>query len=374
MKKRILAFSVSLVISFSCFEFCPAAVDTSAGAAVLMCAETGEILYSENPDKRLSMASTTKIMTSLIALEAATPEREIAVTAEMADVEGTSMGLQAGDSVSLEELVYGMLLQSGNDAANAVAIVLAGSEEKFAELMNKRAKEIGMKNSNFVTPSGLDDDEHYSTAYDMALLACECLKNPEFIRICSCKSARITYGNPPYARTLTNHNRLLRSIDGCIGIKTGFTQKSGRCLVSAVRQNGVTLVAVTLSDPDDWSDHTALYKYGFSVCTASELSPEAASVKVCGSDKKAVKAVPVFCPEFPVNDDITCEILLKKLEYAPIKKGDILGKAVYYLNGKAVYELPLAADEDVPAAVHGEKKENKLLFKITEKLRLFRRR
>ncbi len=372
MIKRIFAFSVSVILFVACFEFYPAAVETSAAAAVLMCAETGEVLYSENPDKRLSMASTTKMLTSLIALEAAVPGREITVTAEMADVEGTSMGLQAGDSVSLEELVYGMLLQSGNDAANAAAIVLAGSEEKFARLMNRRAKEIGMKNSHFVTPSGLDDDEHYSTAYDMALLACECLKNPEFVRICSSKSARITYGNPPYSRTLTNHNRLLRSIDGCIGIKTGFTQKSGRCLVSAVRRNGVTLAAVTLSDPDDWSDHTALFEYGFSVCTASELSPEAAFVRVCGSDKKAVKAVPVFCPEFPVNDDISCKILLKKLEYAPIKKGDILGKAVYYLNGKAVYELPLAADEDVPAAVRGEKKS--LLTEITEKLRILRRR
>lgn len=342
----------------------------------MMCVETGEILFSENPDKRLSMASTTKIMTSLLALEAAMPELEIEVTQEMADVEGTSMGLRAGDKVSLLEIVYGMLIQSGNDAANTAAIVLGGSIEKFAEQMNSRADKIGMKNSHFVTPSGLDDDEHYSTAYDMALLACECIRNPEFRNICSQKSVRLSYGNPPYDRTLTNHNRLLWSMEDCIGIKTGYTQKSGRCLVSAVERDGVTLVIVTLNDPDDWDDHISLFNYGFSVCKSGVLSPYCRKLKVCGSDKTEISVIPAYEPEFPETENTECEIFLRQMEYAPIEKGETVGKAVYRSNGSIIYELPLVAGENADVAVHIIEQKPSLIERLINRIKeleLFRR-
>ena len=182
------------------------------------------------------------------------------------------MGLREGDSVSLNGLATGMLLASGNDAANAAAVKIAGSIEKFSGLMNQKAKELGMENSHFVTPSGLPNDDHYSTAADMALLARHALQNERFAAICTKSSAKLSFGNPPFDRWLYNHNRLLEDYPGCIGIKTGFTKKAGRCLVSAARRDGVTLICVTLSDPNDWRDHAALLDTGFAQTEKRELS------------------------------------------------------------------------------------------------------
>ena len=377
MKKRIL----SLIVFISAvFGIIPDAggvdLGVSAQAAVLMCAESGEVVYQRNPDKKLSMASTTKIMTSLIALEAGVPNMEITVTKEMVSVEGTSMGLLAGDSVSMKELVYGMLLQSGNDAANTVATVLGGNSENFALMMNERAKEIGMKNTCFVTASGLDDEEHYSTAYDMALLACECLENPEFVSICSDKSETLTYGNPPYRRTLTNHNKLLWSYPDAIGMKTGFTKKSGRCLVSAARRNGVTLVAVTLNAPDDWSDHKAMLDYGFSVCKSALLTCDlnGAEIDVFGSDKITI---PVEIQSETVgfqSKNVKCELLLKPYLYAPVQKGQTVGKAVFTCNGKITAEIPIVTSDSAERITVAEtdrqpEKEDGFFTKLLKKMK-----
>ncbi|MBQ2904437.1 MAG: D-alanyl-D-alanine carboxypeptidase [Clostridia bacterium] len=349
MKKRIVA----LLISFGILLFSDlrayAQIGVSAEAAVLMCANSGEILFSRNADKKLSMASTTKIMTSLIALESAMPDKDIIVTKEMVSVEGTSMGLMPGDSVSMEELIYGMLLQSGNDAANTVAHVIGGGQEGFAKLMNERATQIGMKNTNFVTASGLDDENHYSTAYDMALLACECIKNPEFLEICSQKKAKLTYGNPPYARTLTNHNKLLWKYSDTIGIKTGFTKKSGRCLVSAAKRNGVTLVAVTLNAPDDWNDHISMFEYGFSKCKGIFVSCNlsVASLKVAGGLKPYAPVRLAYLPEWISGKKCSCRIEIKPFEYAPVPEGTVVGTAIFFSEKGVVDEVPLLASESV---------------------------
>lgn len=371
--KKILSAVIAVIIAVLsvCVSY-GADLSVSAQSAVLICAESGEILFERNADKQLSMASTTKIMTSLLALEAGTPEKEIVVTKEMVSVEGTSMGLMAGDSVSLRELVYGMLLQSGNDAANTVAYVVGGSPERFAEMMNARADEIGMKNTNFVTASGLDDEEHYSTAYDMALLAAECLKNPEFAAICSQKTAKLTYGNPPYARTLTNHNRLLWSYPDSIGVKTGFTKKSGRCLVSAAKRGGVTLIAVTLNAPDDWSDHKEMLDYGFSVCKSSLLTCDLSQtvLPVSGGKKDAVSLRLSY--EAEGLDGSECVLLIKPFEYAPVNEGDSVGKAVFLNKGRVVAEIPVEAAENVEAhivPVVREKEKGffeKIYYKIKE--------
>lgn len=349
MKKRIIALLVALV-SLSAFDFNAfAQVGVSAESAVLICADNGEILFSRNADRQLSMASTTKIMTSLIALEASIPDKEIVVTKEMVSVEGTSMGLIPGDSVSMEELVYGMLLQSGNDAANTVAYVIGGSQEGFAKLMNDRAAEIGMDNTNFVTASGLDDENHYSTAYDMALLACECIDNPEFLDICSQKKAKLTYGNPPYARTLTNHNKLLWKYSDTIGIKTGFTKKSGRCLVSAAKRNGVTLVAVTLNAPDDWNDHISMYEYGFSELKGTLIECDLSSISliVAGGDKPSVTVRLAYTPEWISGEECKCRIIMKPFEYAPVPKDSVVGEAVFYSEHGVIDEVPLLAADSV---------------------------
>ena len=197
----------------------------SARAAILMTSDTLEVVYAKNEHERLPMASTTKIMSALLALEYKSPDEAVTVTKEAVSVEGTSMGLLPGDCVSVKTLACGMLLSSGNDAANVAAYAVSGGLDEFTALMNQRAKELNMNDTSFETPSGLDSENHYSTAYDMALLGAEAIKNPEFLSICSKKSMSVSYGNPPYRRTVTNHNRLLTIDEDCIGIKTGFTKE-----------------------------------------------------------------------------------------------------------------------------------------------------
>ena len=239
------------------------AVAYSASAYILYDPDTGSVLTSCNAYERRSMASTTKIMTALLLCEDGRLNRLVKVNAKSVCVEGTSIGLKGGDIIPRENLLYGLLLESGNDAANVIAAEIAGDSKKFAEKMNEKAAQIGMKRTHFVTPSGLDDKEHYTCCYDMALLAAYAMNNADFRKACSTLSYRSVYNNESTVRTYTNHNRLLRELDGCIGIKTGFTKKSGRCLVTACEREGKRLIAVTLCAPDDWNDHKALYNYGF---------------------------------------------------------------------------------------------------------------
>ena len=371
--KKISSFVFSVVIFFSFgFDSNGAELGVSAQSAVLMCVNSGEILFSKNENKKLPMASTTKIMTSLIALESAMPEKEIVVTRDMVSVEGTSMGLVEGDSVSLSELIYGMMLQSGNDAANTVAYVLGETPAGFANIMNQRAKEIGMSNTNFVTPSGLDDENHYSTAYDMSLLAAECIMNPEFRNICSTKSVNLTYGNPPYPRTLTNHNKLLWKYSDSIGIKTGFTKKSGRCLVSAAERNGITLVAVTLNAGDDWNDHISMFEYGFSRCNSCEISCDLSdiSLKVVGGNKTDVSLKLSRNPVYLSDNECTFKVYIKPFEYAPINDGKIVGTAVFMNEGRIIDEVPILTDNSVLANHYSETDnvENNFLYDLFNRI------
>jgi len=366
------------------FEEAAIPPEISAKAAALLVADSRELLYGKNERERRSMASTTKIMTALLALEAGMPLWEIRVTEAMLRVEGTSMGLRAGDSVTLSGLVYGMLLKSGNDAANAAAFALTGSLEKFAGGMNARAQELGMRDTHFVTPSGLDDPEHYSTAYDMALLGCAALENPEFARVCALRIAQVRFGNPPYLRTLSNHNRILKTYAGGSGIKTGFTKKSGRCLVSAATRNGVTLVAVTLSAPDDWADHGKLLDYGFSLVRSYMLDGDVSGIRlpVAGGEQASVGlrcAQKPLCAALKEPEDLRREICLKRFEYAPLEAGRIAGEARYIQDGKVVCAVPLVTAEAVAVAqkLLPENEEEKQLKKdsLLEKCRrLFRGR
>lgn len=243
-----------------CLIFCitPAvaeALEVSATAAVLMDADMGQVLYEKNGDRQMLIASTTKIMTALVVLEHAAPDDVITVTPDHM-AEGSSMYLRAGETVRVEELLYGLLLCSGNDAALALT-ECAGGLTPFVALMNEKAAALGMAHTSFANPNGLDADGHYSTARDMAVLAAAAVENPTFRRICSSRS--VTIGQ----RTMENHNRLLRQVEGCIGLKTGYTRAAGRTLVSCAERDGCRLVAVTLQDGNDWADHAALYDYGF---------------------------------------------------------------------------------------------------------------
>lgn len=231
------------------------ALDISATAAVLMDGGTGQILYEKNPDKRMLVASTTKILTALVVLESCEMQQEVTVLPRHM-AEGSSMYLKVGERVTVESLLYGLMLCSGNDAALALAEACGGAAQ-CVERMNELARRIGMDGSHFENPNGLDAEGHYSTARDMAKLAAYAAGQPAFMRICSTVTAQTA------GRSMKNHNRLLRKLEGCVGMKTGFTKAAGRTLVSCVERDGRTLVAVTLQDGNDWVDHAALYEYGF---------------------------------------------------------------------------------------------------------------
>ena len=255
MSVRLLRGLWALCLIFCITPAVAEALEVSATAAVLMDADMGQVLYEKNGDRQMLIASTTKIMTALVVLEHAAPDDVITVTPDHM-AEGSSMYLRAGETVRVEELLYGLLLCSGNDAALALT-ECAGGLVPFVALMNEKAAALGMAHTSFANPNGLDADGHYSTARDMAVLAAAAVENPTFRRICSSRS--VTIGQ----RTMENHNRLLRQMEGCVGLKTGYTQAAGRTLVSCTERDGCRLVAVTLQDGNDWADHAALYDYGF---------------------------------------------------------------------------------------------------------------
>ena len=257
MTRGILAALCAALAVLTCIPAVAEAVEVSATACVLMDADTGQVLYDKNGDKRMLIASTTKLMTALVALEQGGLQQEITVTGgHMA--EGSSMYLRPGEKLTLETLLYGLLLCSGNDAALAVTECMGGVAP-FVARMNEKAAELGMENTHFANPNGLDDEEHYSTAEDMARLAAAAMDDPVLRRVASTRTARIG------GRTLTNHNKLLSRVEGCVGLKTGYTRAAGRTLVSCAERDGVRLVAVTLQDGDDWNDHASLYEQGFRV-------------------------------------------------------------------------------------------------------------
>ena len=318
-----------------------------AKAAVLVDAANGRVLFAQNANAPLPMASTTKILTALIALEQPGLDDWFTVDPAAIRTEGSSMGLREGDQVTLRALCCGMLLASGNDAANAAAVRIAGDNRRFAELMNARAAEIGMEGSRFVTPSGLDDPDHYSTAYDMALLAREALQNEAFAALCAQSSAQTEFGNPPYKRWLKNHNRLLRELPGTIGVKTGFTDEAGRCLVSCVEREGVRLIAVTLGCPDDWTEHRKLYERYFGLLTLTPVEPTlpALSIPVTGGEAPAV-AAETAAPD-PVallpGETLEAEVTAPPFLYAPVARGQVVGGVTLRVDGQPAADLTLTA-------------------------------
>ena len=368
MKKRVL--SVFLCFLFVCMTICiePAVADelevpsVSAQASILMCANNGEILFEKSADKHMLIASTTKIMTAVLALEAvAIEDKQVEFTADMI-AEGSSMYLKVGDVLRLSDLVKGLMAASGNDASNAIAISVAGSKEAFADMMNERAESLGMTNTHFVTPSGLDADEHYSTARDMAVLMSYAMENEAFSEIVSQKNVSVDFIKPQDQRnTYHNHNRLLSTYQYCIGGKTGFTKAAGRCLVTCAERDGVQLIAVTLNAPNDWNDHAKLFDYGFSVVKTVELddTKTKVNVPVVGSDVNSVDVAvrnPVECViKNDENLKAECVFELPHFLYAPLKAGEKVGKAVYIVEGKEIARVDIVTTLEVKALREDDK-------------------
>ncbi len=370
LKKLLLTLFLTLIFSFSAYSLNEPTL--SARSAILVNAETKEIIYEKKAYDRRSMASTTKIMTSILAIESGRLN-EI-VTAENMAAEGSSIGLKNGNKLTLETLVWGMLLESGNDAAKLTANFISGSEEAFAKVMNDKSMAIGMTDTNFVTASGLDDSEHYSTAFDMALLGAYAIRNPQFAEMCSTKTKTVKFIDPDISLTFSNHNRLLSMCDGAFGIKTGFTKKSGRCLVSACRRDGVTLVAVTLNAGDDWNDHLKLYNYGFKSLQCEEVYfrlPESVIVHggnagECNIGTEYDNVTVSFSDK---SKKLTQKIYLPAFIYAPLSKGDMIGKVELYSNNKLINTYAVVAKEDIKAINPIPEKESlfkRFIIKITE--------
>lgn len=336
MKKVIvfLALSLLLVTPVQAQD----APVISAAASVVMEAESGRVLYEKDADRPRLIASTTKILTALVVLERCEPEEEVIIQPEWTNIEGSSMYLAAGGTYTVKDLLYGLLLASGNDAAVALACHGAGSVEAFADWMNEKAKALGCKNSHFVNPNGLDDPEHYSSARDLALITREALKNEDFRAIVS--STKATVGDQTYR----NHNRLLSMYEGVFGVKTGYTMAAGRSLVSCCERDGLTLICVTLSAPDDWDDHMSLYDWAYERWRMEDLSEDvSASVPVIGGAVGCVELsleeeLRVFCRE---GDALTIEYELPRFVFAGFDRGDYAGRAVAYVNGEAAASCPL---------------------------------
>lgn len=375
-RKKTLLGNVLLIFAIGIWIKYPANAaepSVSAKSAVLMIGDSGSIIYAKDENRPMPMASTTKIMTALLTLEEAQAcgNREIEITDEMVRVEGTSMGLMAGDIVNLKTLAKGMLLCSGNDAANASAIAVSGDRAKFISLMNDKAKQIGMKNTVFVTPSGLDSSDHHSTAYDMAVLGSYAMDNDEFKQIASKKSDKVTFISPAKTVTIKNHNKLLRLYDGCIGIKTGFTKSAGRCLVSCAEKNGVRLVAVTLNAPNDWDDHIGMYNYGFENTEGKTFDDRqmSASIRVRGGEVENIDVLGAtfFSATLKKGDlgRVQREVELPEYCDAPVGRGQIVGKVVYYLDGRMIGRNDIIAGIDV-----AEKKDQRnIIQKIVDFLK-----
>lgn len=330
-------------------------LEVNAEAAVVMDADSGRLLYAQNPDKRLANASTTKIMTALLTLEQPDQDRYFTVDSDAIQVEGTTMGLQPGDSVTLHQLAAGMLLPSGNDAANAAAVEIAGSEEAFVRLMNQRAAELGLQNTQYRNPSGLDAEGHYSSARDLAALAAHALENEDFADIVSKQEIRMAFGNPPYNRSLYTTNKLLERYPYAIGVKTGYTDDAGLCLVTAAEKDGTRLIIVTLNGKDDVNTHMRLYEHFFPLLARVDLSgfTEGLSVPVTGGTRDSVAAVPAAEPEAALlereYDELTREVELPQFVYAPVQAGQVLGEIRLLSGDKVVWQSALVADSDVPA-------------------------
>lgn len=369
---RIILLTVITILLLSVGAYAEdVQIDISASSAVLLVSGSNEVLFEKSAYEKRPMASTTKIMSSIIAIESGRLDEEITVTQEMTSVEGTSMGLLPNDRVSVSELVYGMLLSSGNDAANATAVTIAGSTDAFVSMMNDKAKQIGMRSTHFATPSGLDADDHYSTAYDMALLGSYAIENEQFLEICSSSSAVVDYGNPPYKRRLTNHNKLLKIYDGAIGIKTGFTKKSGRCLVSAAERDGVTLICVTLNDADDWNDHKKLLDYGFGIVKQYDNYQRDFLIGIVGGKEASANAQLQRTPKIgTLNGQITQKVYIEHFLYAPVKKNDVVGYSLFYhQNGTLADTVPIIIKSDIGQNEYEKKAKISFIHRILRKIK-----
>jgi len=333
-----------------------AAPETAAAAFVLMEAGSGRVLASRNETQERSIASTTKIMTCLVALEHSELTEQVTVKREHLR-EGSSMYLLEGETLTMEELLYGLMLPSGNDAAECIAAHCGGSggSAQFIQWMNEKANALGMEHTSFANPSGLDEAGHSSCALDMARLAAYAMQNPTFARIVSTRTASVG------SRTMVNHNKLLASYSGCIGGKTGYTGDAGRTLVTCAERDGLRLIAVTLCDGSDWDDHAALYDYGFAAyhrACGAKAGAQYGTVTAGGSSVPAVAAEDFAYP-LAEGESLTTRAELPHTVTAPLQKGQRLGELAILCSGQEVGRVALISARAAQAQKEGAQRPEK---------------
>lgn len=348
---RFFLAGLFCMIFLACSVLPAAAVETSAFSAVLIEAESGEILYEKDAHTPRPMASTTKIMTALVAIEAGGLDGLVTVSPAAAATRGSSIYLKAGERVAVQNLLYGLLLESGNDAAAALAEHVGGSIEGFSALMNHRAAVMGLSSTQFCNPSGLPDKAHYTTAYELALIGRQGLRNPVFAKIVGTKSYKAPMEDQSGIRYFINGNKLLRFYPDATGMKTGFTKEAGRCLISSACRDGVSLIAVTLNDGNDWNDHTAMLDYGFERVTKEPvlLPGDIALERPVGNGKTPVTLA--NADGLSLYRDVLggYERLISTAPciLAPVRRGAVLGEVSFLRNGRFVASVPLTAQCDV---------------------------
>ena len=318
----------------------PPAISAECAA---LAGEKGELLLEKNADARRLIASTTKLMTALVALEHSKLADEVEIPGACCGIEGSSMYLQAGEKYTVQELLTGLLLASGNDAAQALALHCGGDTARFVAWMNEKAAALGMEDSHFANPHGLDDPEHYGTAADLAKLMAACLREPALLGILKQDHAAIReqyYGN---------HNKLLGSCPGCLGGKTGYTQAAGRCLVSACERDGTRLICVTLNAPEDWKDHKSLYDWGFAHYVSRDVCKTLSyRLPVYGGDAGEIelRAEPLELL-LPKDAELRLSVELPGYVLAPVRKGEIGGRVTVFRNGQVLGASALRFTEEV---------------------------
>lgn len=350
MKKTVLVFLLTILI------FCVHQGYIRAISAESYCvieSKTGQVLFEKNADVRRGMASTTKIMTALVALESGKVD-EIATTSYLASrTEGSSLYLKPGEKMRVYDLVCGLMLNSGNDAAVVLAEHIGGSVEGFVKLMNAKASEIGLLDTHFRNPNGLSEEAHYTTAYDLARLSAYAMQNADFKQIVSTRQMCIETVDEVRKLYLTNHNKLLNCLDDCDGIKTGYTKATGRCLVSSVTKAGFQTICVTLNAPDDWSDHTVLHTQAhneYREISLAENGTHAGFAQVLCGEATQVGGVlaKTVTGVFKTVPDIVTNVAFFSPLQAPIERGQVIGRAEVYANGLKVAEIDVVAERAVP--------------------------
>lgn len=351
--KKILAGLVFIALLL--YNGVSLAADTSARAACIIERQSGRVLFAANAQGRLPMASTTKVMTALVALENGALDEPVTAGRSAYGVPGTSIYLDLGETLTLEQMLYGLMLSSGNDAAVAIAEHIGGSIEGFAEMMNARAASLGANDTHFVTPHGLPCDGHYTTALDLARIAAEAMANETFRRIVSTQRATIPWTGRAYSRVLRNKNALLQTYSGATGIKTGFTRAAGRCLVFGAEREGMELVGAVLNCGDWFGEAARLMDRAFAEYAWTELLPDGADmgeIAVFGGENDAARLVLQGALGAPLRLDETAAVRLELDDavLAPLPAGAQVGTAYLELDGEAVCSQPVVLARPVRKA------------------------